>query len=121
MWRHVLRKGFFNKEMVTEEMVHRYQHWYQGAPGRRRLIRNARALDNADLTALTNEIRAVPAPTLILWGREDRYLDPGLVQRLCRDIHDCRFEFVDRAGHFVLDEQPQAIANAIQQFLHAKE
>ena len=121
MWQYMLRKGFFNKEMVTEEMLHRYQHWYQGSPGRQRLIRNARALNNADLTTLTNEIRAVPTPTLILWGREDRYLDPGLAQKLCQSLHSCRFVFVERAGHFVLDEQPQVVANAIQQFLLAKE
>ena len=120
MWQYMLRKGFFNKEMVTEEMLHRYQHWYQGSPGRQRLIRNARALNNADLTTLTNEIRAVPTPTLILWGREDRYLDPGLAQKLCRELRNCRFVFVDRAGHFVLDEQPQAVANAIQHFLLTK-
>ena len=121
MWQYMLRKGFFNKEMVTDEIVHRYQHWYQGSLGRQRLIRNARALNNTDLTTLTKEIRAVLAPTLILWGREDRYLDPGLAQVLCHDLRDCRFVFVDRAGHFVLDEQPQAVSNAIQHFLLTKE
>jgi len=120
MWQHVLRKGFFNEDMVTEEMLHRYQHWYQGSLGRQRLIRNAQALNNADLTTLTNEIRAVPAPTLMLWGREDRYLDPGLAQKLCQSLRSCRFVFVERAGHFVLDEQPQVVANAIQQFLLTK-
>ena len=121
MWQHVLRKGSFNEDMVTEEMLHRYQHWYQGSPGRQRLIRNAQALNNADLTTLTNEIRAVAAPTLILWGREDRYLDSGPAQKLCQNFHSCRFVFVERAGHFVLDEQPQVVANAIQQFLLTKE
>lgn len=121
MWQYILRKGFFNKEMVTEEMFHRYQHWYQGSPGRQRLIRNVRALNNADLTTLTKEIRAVPAPTLILWGREDKYLNPEFAQVLCHDLRDCRFVFVERAGHFVLDEQPQVVANAIQHFLHTKE
>lgn len=117
MWQYMMRKGFFNREMVTETLLHRYQHWYQGSPGRSRLIRNARALNNRDLTALSREIRAAPAPTLILWGREDRYLEPGPAQGLCRDLRDCRFLFVDHAGHFVLDEQPQAVTNAIQDFL----
>ena len=120
MWQYMLRKGFFNKEMVTAETIHRYQHWYQGSLGRQRLIRNARALKNTDLTTLTKEIRGVLAPTLILWGREDRYLGPELAQKLCHDLRDCRFVFVDRAGHFVLDEQPQGIANAIQHFLLTK-
>lgn len=120
MWQYMLRKGFFNEDRVTDEMLHRYQHWYQGAPGRQRLIRNARALNNADLTGLTKEIRALSVPTLILWGREDRYLEPELAQALCRDLRDCRFVFVDHAGHFVLDEQPQAVADAIQRFLFSR-
>jgi 2-hydroxymuconate-semialdehyde hydrolase len=120
MWQHVLHKGFFNADLVTDEMLHRYQHWYQGSPGRQRLIRNAQALNNADLTSVTQAIRAVPAPTLILWGREDHYLDPALAQTLCQSLRRCQFVFVERAGHFVLDEQPQVVADAIEQFLLTK-
>jgi 2-hydroxymuconate-semialdehyde hydrolase len=117
MWRHVLRKGFFNEDMLTDETLDRYRHWYHGPAGRQRLVRNARALNNADLTTVTKEIHAVLAPTLILWGREDKYLAPRLAQVLCQHLHCCRFMFVERAGHFVLDEQPQVVANAIQQFV----
>jgi 2-hydroxymuconate-semialdehyde hydrolase len=120
IWDYVLHKGFFNDDMVTAAMVQRYQHWYQGSSGRRRLVRNARDLDSADLTALSDEIRALPTPTLILWGREDRFLDAEPAQQLCQSLKDCRFVFIDRAGHFVLDEQPRHVTSSIQQFLLKK-
>jgi 2-hydroxymuconate-semialdehyde hydrolase len=121
MWKYVLRKGFFNKEKVTDDVLHRFQHWYQDSSGRHRLIRNASALNNADLTGIRNKIRALTVPTLILWGREDEYLAPDLAQELCKTLLACQFEFVEQAGHYVLDEQPAAIANAIQNFLLTRE
>lgn len=117
MWEHVLRKGYFNPDAVTDAVVNRYQHWYQGPSGRRRLIHNARALNSADLSGLSNTIRALSVPTLILWGRGDLYLDSAPPEMLCREMQHCRFEYVNDAGHFVLDEQPQRVAGFVGQFL----
>jgi len=117
MWEHIMKKGIFDQEKVTEVVIHRYQHWYQGPSGRRRLIRNARALKNADLTILSDTIRAISIKTLILWGREDRYLKAEHAKKLCQDMKHCRFVFIDDAGHYLLDEQPQRVAGVIEEFL----
>jgi pimeloyl-ACP methyl ester carboxylesterase len=106
--------------MVTESLIERYQHWYQSSAGRHKLIRNAQALNSADLTSIADPIHELPIPTLILWGRNDRYLDANAAQHLCRSMQDCKFSFIDHAGHFVLDEQPLVTANAIEQFLASK-
>lgn len=121
MWRYILHKGFFNKQAVTESVLHRYQRWYQGAIGRRRLVRNARALDHSDLTTLADAIRTLPMPALMLWGRTDRFLNAEPAQALCRDLPDCRFSFIERGGHFVLDEQSPILADTIRQFLLRKQ
>jgi 2-hydroxymuconate-semialdehyde hydrolase len=120
LWSHVLRKGFSNEKMVTESLIERYQHWYQSSAGRHKLIRNAQALNSADLTSIADPIHELPIPTLILWGRNDRYLGANAAQHLCRSMQDCKFSFIDHAGHFVLDEQPLVTANAIEQFLASK-
>ena len=119
MWKYIITKGFFNRKMVTDALIHRYRHWYHGSSGRRRLIRNARALNNADLTRLSDSIRTLPIQTLILWGREDRYLDAEPAKKLCREMTHCRFVYINDAGHYLLDEQPQRIAEGIENFLKA--
>ena len=59
----------------------------------------------------------MPIQTLILWGREDRYLNAEPAKKLCQDMKYCRFVFIDDAGHDVLDEQAQRVAGAIEEFL----
>lgn len=117
LWKYVLKKGFSNRQKVTDDVIRHYQHWFQGSSGRKRLVRNARALNNTDLTSLSKAIRALAIPTLVLWGRNDRYLDAEPAKKLSQDMKHCRFAFIDDAGHFVLDEQPQSIESMIDQFL----
>ena len=116
IWTYMLHKGFYRDELLTADTVQRYRQWYQGAAGRQRLVRNARALDNTDLTGLSPPMEKLPTPTLVLWGREDRFLGAAPAQQLCQVMAHCRFEFVEAAGHFVIDEQPDRVAAAIGQF-----
>lgn len=117
MWKHIIKKGLSKPKTVTGTLIARYQQWYRGAQGRRRLIRNACALKNTDLRAWSAAIRAITTPTLLLWGREDRYLNVVPAQKLCREMQNCRFEFIDEAGHYVLDEQPKKVIAYIAEFL----
>lgn len=117
LWRHVLRKGLFDRARVTRALIQRYRRWYSGRPGRRRLVRNARALRNSDLTARSDAIRAMPVRTLFLWGREDRFLDSAPAMRLCREMRHCRFGFIERAGHYLLDEQSPRVSEIVGAWL----
>jgi len=118
IWSYMLHKGFYRDELLTADTVQRYRHWYQGASGRERLVRNARALDNTNLTGLSPPPATLQTATLVLWGREDRFLAAAPAQQLCQSMLHCRFEFIDAAGHFVLDEQPDRIAERIAYFIH---
>ncbi|MDI6858546.1 MAG: alpha/beta fold hydrolase [Dehalococcoidia bacterium] len=60
---------------------------------------------------------AIRQPTLIIWGSGDRWLPPSNGRRLERQIPDARMVVVDRAGHLVPEEQPEATAEAIIDFL----
>lgn len=119
IWYYMLYKGFYDDSKLTAAVVAHYRGEYQGPAGRRRLVRNARALDNTDLGSLSNAITTLPTPTLILWAREDRFLDSSPAQRLCATLRDCRFAFIEHAGHFVPDEKPEEIARRILDFLRS--
>lgn len=117
IWSYMLRKGFADKEKITPEVRQKYQRWFQGTDGRRRLVRNARALVNTDLTRHQDDIIRLPVPTLMLWGRQDRFLPPALAQRVCGQMPNCRFQYIDEAGHFVLDEKPAEVTEYIRRFI----
>lgn len=64
-------------------------------------------------------ITELSVPTLILWGREDRFLAAQPAQALCASMQNCSFEFIDATGHFLLDEQPDLVAARIGSYLDA--
>lgn len=113
IWNYMLGKGFADEEKITPEVREKYRQWFQGTGGRKRLVRNARALDTNDLTRIDGDIVKLPVSTLILWGRHDRFLPATSAQRICGQMPNCRFQYIEQAGHFVLDEQPGEIADHI--------
>jgi 3-oxoadipate enol-lactonase len=72
------------------------------------------ALRDADLTQAT---RTIKAHTLILCGTEDVSTPPGLVRGLAELIPDAKFQEIHGAGHSTCIEQPDAVAEQIEQFL----
>jgi pimeloyl-ACP methyl ester carboxylesterase len=56
----------------------------------------------------------VQAPTLVLWGTEDRFLgrelaDPGRLRRSLADGNEPTVVWIDDAGHFVQNEAPDRV------------
>jgi pimeloyl-ACP methyl ester carboxylesterase len=66
---------------------------------------------------LKKRIHRVQAPTLLLWGKEDRLVSPVYADEFARRIANARVEIVDQAGHAPHLEQPEAAARLIRDFL----
>ena len=61
----------------------------------------------------------VTAPTLILWGERDRFLDPRLAQASLGHSVDGRLERHPAASHWIQHEEPQWVADALLRHLEA--
>ena len=59
----------------------------------------------------------IAAPTLIVWGNDDRIIAPAYAQEFAARIAGARVALIDRAGHLPQLEQPDAVAKAILGFL----
>ena len=59
----------------------------------------------------------IAAPTLILWGQEDRIIAPAYAQEFAKRIAGARVELIDRAGHLPHLEQPDVVTKALRSFL----
>jgi 4,5:9,10-diseco-3-hydroxy-5,9,17-trioxoandrosta-1(10),2-diene-4-oate hydrolase len=64
-------------------------------------------------------IKSVAAPTLIVWGRNDRIVDVRTATRFQQDIAGAQLVVIDDAGHMVHEEKPDAVNRAIASFLDA--
>lgn len=64
-----------------------------------------------------NRIHRVAAPTLIVWGQADGIVAPAYAQEFATRIAGAQVALVDNAGHLPHLEQPQAVDNALCDFL----
>ena len=58
-------------------------------------------------------------PTLIVWGKNDDIFPSEGAYPYQRDLKDVEFHLLD-TGHFALEEDGDAIANYIRQFLTSR-
>lgn len=65
---------------------------------------------------LKRRIHRIAAPTLIVWGKGDRVIDPAYAQEFARRIAGAKTLMVDGAGHLPHLEKLEAVAKAIEEF-----
>ena len=67
--------------------------------------------------ALKSRLHRIAAPTLVLWGEEDRFVSPEYGRAYAGRIPDSRFVSIAGAGHYPHIEQPDAFMDAVTAFL----
>ena len=68
---------------------------------------------------LKKRIHRVKAPTLLIWGAEDRIVPPVYAEEFARQIARATVETVKEAGHAPHLEQPAAVAESVRGFLRS--
>jgi pimeloyl-ACP methyl ester carboxylesterase len=80
-------------------------------------VRSFRGLVTAYLQPPTRSLwrlaARVTAPTLIVWGRQDRLVPVRYAPRTARTIPDARLMVLDGIGHTAQMEAPEAVARAV--------
>ena len=68
--------------------------------------------------ALKHRLHRIDAPTLVLWGEQDRFVGPEYGRAFAARIPGSRFVSIARAGHYPHIEQPDAFMDAVSSFLN---
>jgi pimeloyl-ACP methyl ester carboxylesterase len=66
---------------------------------------------------LAKRTHRIAAPTLIVWGANDRIASPAYAEAFRERIKGARVEIVEQAGHLPHEEQPARLADLTQSFL----
>lgn len=56
-------------------------------------------------------------PTLVVWGKYDRFISSKLGEEIAETLSNARLEIIDKAGHYVHMDKPEALAHAVTNFL----
>nr|BAL54785.1 hypothetical conserved protein [uncultured Acetothermia bacterium]BAL59864.1 hypothetical conserved protein [Candidatus Acetothermum autotrophicum] len=88
---------------------------------REQMRRNDQAALSRDFASCStfdviDQLGAISVPTLVLCGREDKLTPVKYSEYLQRNIPNAHLRVIERAGHMVMLEQPDAVAQALREF-----
>jgi pimeloyl-ACP methyl ester carboxylesterase len=103
---------------MPAEVRDAYLDRFAGARGQQRYLDHVAGFDDRDTQAFEPYLAEITVPTRILWGAEDAWLDPALGRRLADVIPGADFVPIPGGGHFVQEDQPAAVLDALHAFLN---
>lgn len=90
---------------------------YRSGRARTALLSSVRGLVRDRPEAFWDRVRENRAPTLVLWGEEDRLVPVKLGRRLAEEMPECRLEVLPGVGHVPQFEVPEVTADLVTDFL----
>ena len=106
---------FYEKPYVPGFIKRHFAH--KGALEHRFREKVLRDLERGGINLLEGRLSGVKAPTLLLWGENDRILHVSAVEKFQGAVADCRTEIFQKCGHVVFYDQPKASRRAHRDFL----
>jgi pimeloyl-ACP methyl ester carboxylesterase len=111
--RRIFRRQFYDPRKATKEVYDGYRRPLRikgTGDSVYQTIRDGQREKAVDTSGVTQ-------PVLILWASHDRILPRFTLSRLQKRFPHAKVVTVDRAGHLLLEEQPEASNAAIRRFL----
>ena len=108
-----LEDAFYNKSLVTEQMVHQYHDMLLREGNRAAVLELFQHPMKADAT----KIKMITQPTLIIWGKEDQLISYKNAALFKQDIRNSQMLVLDKVGHIPMEEAPNQVAAAILEFI----
>ncbi|MBN2034097.1 MAG: alpha/beta hydrolase [Deltaproteobacteria bacterium] len=76
-----------------------------------------RDLERQGIHILEGRLSRVKAPTLLIWGKNDRIVHVSGTEKFQKDLQNCRIITPERCGHAVFFDRPDVTREAYRSFL----
>jgi pimeloyl-ACP methyl ester carboxylesterase len=116
LFRHYFRNDLVRPGAISSEDVERYVAALSRPGALTSAINYYRALLR-DLRRLLWLVRRVEAPVLVIWGEQDRYLEPALAEPDRKWVPDLQVERLPDASHWVQQDRPERVNRLLLEFL----
>jgi pimeloyl-ACP methyl ester carboxylesterase len=115
-----VRMVYGDPSAPSAEIIDRYWDLLQYGKNRETMVKTFRALRayNVD-DSIGKRVPHVKAPTLIMWGTNDRWVPPALTERWQKDLPGATLRMFPGLGHVAMEEEPEMTAREAHAFLSA--
>lgn len=115
-----LREIYGDHGRLSEDKIQTYYELLRRSGNRDSMVRFFDTLvEYSTHPTLKERIKEVKAPTLLMWGREDRWVPVELVQQWIEDVRNIQHIIYDGVGHIPMEELPLPTVRDALAFLQA--
>ena len=118
LMRDLLQKSVADPARMPETLVARYMAPYVGRDGVDHLLRVSRFVNGEAMEEIN--LRALPHPTLVVWGDRDPWASPKIGDQLADTIGGSRLVHLPSAGRLVPEDAPEALSQLLLDFVGAR-
>ncbi|MCF8247557.1 MAG: alpha/beta hydrolase [Saprospiraceae bacterium] len=105
---------FYNPEVATKELV---DEVFNTVNDRNKAIRVVATAKSAIRHNLRERLQAIIAPTLLIWGKEDKVTPAFVGEEFHERIQNSQLFMVDKCGHAPMMEHPEVFNEHLENFL----
>ncbi len=113
----IVKHGLYHKEKLTDELFDKFLKQMNNKEGRKALLHFARCLNNNDLLEISDDLKNLDLPVQIILGEKDVYLNKETSYKLNENIPTSIFNSIKTAGHLVMIDEPEIVANLMKNFM----
>lgn len=106
---------FYDPKMASKELV---DEVFESVNNRGKAIRIISTAKSAMKHNLANDLHKITAPTLLIWGLNDRITSPDVAEDFKRLIPNSELKFIDQCGHAPMMERPDEFNKLLEEFLN---
>ncbi|MDB4975113.1 MAG: lip1 3, partial [Myxococcaceae bacterium] len=115
-----VRQVYGNPSTVTEKTVDRYYELLMHGTNRASMVQYFRRIRAfAKDVKIAPVVRKIQTPTLLMWGGQDRWVPPALIEKWQRDVKHLELKVYPSAGHVPMEELPEETARDAKAFLES--
>jgi haloalkane dehalogenase len=102
---------------LPDDAIDEYWKAYGDEERRNNHLDLYRSGDFSKLEPYRDKLGELGVPTLIVWGAKDEFAPIGGAYRFQKQIPHARLVVLDDAGHFLMEDEPERVADEIAGFL----
>ena len=111
----ILHGAYKDRSRVTPAQIDGYA---KGLSKRDQIQAFLRHLANLnEISFSPSQLSGIKIKTLIIWGKDDGFLEPARADKLKGKLPDASLEWIDDCGHIPQEERPEKTNDAIVKFL----
>lgn len=113
----LVKRGLYHKDRVTPELMDLYWKPMKTKEGRKAFLHFADNLNNEDLLEISESLKKIDFPVLIIRGDADVYLSSEISDKLHNEIPNSQLVTIPTAGHYMQIDEPEQLFEHLNTFL----